>query len=232
MERGDDARDEVPRHAREGRGLRPAGPARGREPPARPRPRGQHEHAARHAPDHRRAAGRGGHRDVPLQLPVHGARQGPRLAGRLHGDRPLGGRGGTRGRPRPPPPGRRPLLRRAHDFDGGLGIAARWRARPGLLLVPAPPARQAGHEAGRPPRGGHGPDALPQRDARRAGGPGPAQAGLQEARRAARRSTSLDTADHGFKILKKSRTSEEDVFVEMARVVREWAANLASRKPG
>ena len=34
----------------------------------------------------------------------------------------------------------------------------------------------------------------------------------------------LDTADHGYKILKKSRTSPEDVFVEMARVVREWAA--------
>jgi predicted alpha/beta-hydrolase family hydrolase len=33
----------------------------------------------------------------------------------------------------------------------------------------------------------------------------------------------LDTADHGFRILKRSRKSEEDVFVEMARVVREWA---------
>ncbi len=38
----------------------------------------------------------------------------------------------------------------------------------------------------------------------------------------------LDTADHGYKILKKSRTSSEDVFVEMARVVREWAASLTS----
>ena len=37
----------------------------------------------------------------------------------------------------------------------------------------------------------------------------------------------LDTADHGYKVLKKSRTSEEDVFVEMARVVRDWASNLA-----
>ena len=34
----------------------------------------------------------------------------------------------------------------------------------------------------------------------------------------------LDTADHGFKTLKRSRASEEDVFVEMARVVREWVA--------
>ncbi len=33
----------------------------------------------------------------------------------------------------------------------------------------------------------------------------------------------LDTADHGYKVLKKSRTSGEDVFVEIARVVRGWA---------
>lgn len=37
----------------------------------------------------------------------------------------------------------------------------------------------------------------------------------------------LDTADHGYKVLKKTRTSPEDVFVEMARVVREWAARRA-----
>ena len=36
----------------------------------------------------------------------------------------------------------------------------------------------------------------------------------------------LDTADHGYKVLKKSRTSTEDVFVEMARVVKEWVARL------
>jgi predicted alpha/beta-hydrolase family hydrolase len=36
----------------------------------------------------------------------------------------------------------------------------------------------------------------------------------------------LDTADHGYKILKRSRKSAEDVFVEMARLVREWAAGL------
>jgi predicted alpha/beta-hydrolase family hydrolase len=36
----------------------------------------------------------------------------------------------------------------------------------------------------------------------------------------------LDTADHGFKTLKRSRTSEEDVYAEMARVVREWASKL------
>ena len=36
----------------------------------------------------------------------------------------------------------------------------------------------------------------------------------------------LDTADHGYKVLKKSRASDEDVFVEMARVAREWAAGL------
>ncbi len=37
----------------------------------------------------------------------------------------------------------------------------------------------------------------------------------------------LDTADHGFRTLKRSRKSEEDVFVEMARVVRDWASRLA-----
>jgi uncharacterized protein len=36
----------------------------------------------------------------------------------------------------------------------------------------------------------------------------------------------LDTADHGFRILKRSRKSEEDVFVEMARIVREWSFRL------
>jgi uncharacterized protein len=36
----------------------------------------------------------------------------------------------------------------------------------------------------------------------------------------------LDTADHGFRTLKRSRKSEEDVFVEMARIVREWASGL------
>lgn len=39
----------------------------------------------------------------------------------------------------------------------------------------------------------------------------------------------LDTADHGFKVLKRSRASDEDVFVEMARVVREWAMKPARR---
>ena len=37
---------------------------------------------------------------------------------------------------------------------------------------------------------------------------------------------SLDTADHGFRTLKRSRKSEEDVFAEMARVVRDWASRL------
>src|SRR5215510_2556907 len=36
----------------------------------------------------------------------------------------------------------------------------------------------------------------------------------------------LDTADHGFRTLKRTRKSEEDVFVEMARVVRDWASKL------
>ncbi|VTT98827.1 alpha beta hydrolase : Alpha/beta hydrolase superfamily enzyme, predicted hydrolase OS=Singulisphaera acidiphila (strain ATCC BAA-1392 / DSM 18658 / VKM B-2454 / MOB10) GN=Sinac_0966 PE=4 SV=1: Abhydrolase_5 [Gemmataceae bacterium] len=40
----------------------------------------------------------------------------------------------------------------------------------------------------------------------------------------------LDTADHGYKVLRKSRTSNEDVFVEMARVVRGWATSLTGGK--
>ena len=36
----------------------------------------------------------------------------------------------------------------------------------------------------------------------------------------------LDTADHGFKILKRSRKTDEDVFVEMARVINEWVSEL------
>ena len=42
----------------------------------------------------------------------------------------------------------------------------------------------------------------------------------------------VDTADHGYKVLKKSRASDEDVFVEMARVARDWVAKLVIRKPG
>ena len=36
----------------------------------------------------------------------------------------------------------------------------------------------------------------------------------------------LDTADHSFKVLKKTRKSTEDVFTEAARVLREWAGAL------
>lgn len=36
----------------------------------------------------------------------------------------------------------------------------------------------------------------------------------------------LDTADHSFKILKRTRQSSEDVFAEMARVARDWADGL------
>ena len=32
----------------------------------------------------------------------------------------------------------------------------------------------------------------------------------------------LDTANHSYKILKKTRKSDEDVFAEMARVAKEW----------
>ena len=37
----------------------------------------------------------------------------------------------------------------------------------------------------------------------------------------------LDTADHSFKVLKRTRTSTEDVFDEAARVTAEWAAKLS-----
>ncbi len=37
----------------------------------------------------------------------------------------------------------------------------------------------------------------------------------------------LDTADHGFHTLKRSRASNEDVFVEMARVASNWANSLS-----
>jgi predicted alpha/beta-hydrolase family hydrolase len=36
----------------------------------------------------------------------------------------------------------------------------------------------------------------------------------------------LDTADHGFRTLKRTRESEEDVFVEMARILSAWARDL------
>jgi predicted alpha/beta-hydrolase family hydrolase len=36
----------------------------------------------------------------------------------------------------------------------------------------------------------------------------------------------LDTADHGFRVLKKSRKTEESVFDEMARVTREWLLQI------
>jgi len=39
----------------------------------------------------------------------------------------------------------------------------------------------------------------------------------------------LDTADHGFKVLKRSRQGGEDIFVEIARVVREWALTFKPR---
>jgi len=36
----------------------------------------------------------------------------------------------------------------------------------------------------------------------------------------------LDTADHGFRVQKRSRKTDEDVFVEMARVTRDWARQI------
>jgi predicted alpha/beta-hydrolase family hydrolase len=47
--------------------------------------------------------------------------------------------------------------------------------------------------------------------------------------RLGRRATlhAVETADHGYRVLKRSRAGDEDVFAEMARVVREWASGLA-----
>lgn len=40
----------------------------------------------------------------------------------------------------------------------------------------------------------------------------------------------VDTADHGFKPLKRTRTQEETVFGEMARVTREWVEAVVSSR--
>jgi len=37
----------------------------------------------------------------------------------------------------------------------------------------------------------------------------------------------IDTANHSYKVLKKTRASDEDVFVEIARVVRDWCDRFA-----
>jgi hypothetical protein len=36
----------------------------------------------------------------------------------------------------------------------------------------------------------------------------------------------LDTSDHGFRVLKRKRSTNEDVFAEMARTTAAWASNL------
>jgi predicted alpha/beta-hydrolase family hydrolase len=36
----------------------------------------------------------------------------------------------------------------------------------------------------------------------------------------------IDTADHSFKVLKRARQTDEDVFVEIARTARDWVTNL------
>jgi predicted alpha/beta-hydrolase family hydrolase len=38
----------------------------------------------------------------------------------------------------------------------------------------------------------------------------------------------IDTANHGYKVLKKTRQSTEDVFAEMARVTRDWIDDVLS----
>jgi hypothetical protein len=36
----------------------------------------------------------------------------------------------------------------------------------------------------------------------------------------------LETADHGYRVVKRGRKTDEDVFVEMARVARQWVSQL------
>jgi predicted alpha/beta-hydrolase family hydrolase len=36
----------------------------------------------------------------------------------------------------------------------------------------------------------------------------------------------IDTANHSYKVLKKTRQSDEDVLVEMARVLKDWTASM------
>jgi hypothetical protein len=36
----------------------------------------------------------------------------------------------------------------------------------------------------------------------------------------------LDTSDHGFRVLKRTRSTEEEVFAEMARVTAAWASSV------
>jgi len=38
----------------------------------------------------------------------------------------------------------------------------------------------------------------------------------------------VETADHSFKVLKRTRSTMEDPFVEMARVVRQWCDDLSN----
>ncbi len=130
------------------------------------------------------------------------------------------------GCPRPPAPGRRPLLRRAHDLHGRLGIAlsmafTAWSSSPSPCISPASRTRSVRTTSAAvtvPMLFLSGTrDELADLDL------------LQPVcKKLGKRATlhPLDTADHGFRTLKRSRKSEEDVFVEMARVVRDWASRL------
>ena len=68
----------------------------------------------------------------------------------------------AQGRSGPAALGGRPFLQWPHDVNGGVGISARRRERPGLLRLPTAPARQAGNQASRTPSSGDGPHALSQ----------------------------------------------------------------------
>ena len=167
-----------------------------------------------------------GHRDLPLQLPVLGARQGPRLR-RRSARRPSARRSRRRSEAAPD----LPLLAGGHSFGGRMTSTAASESPlegvRGLVFFSFPL-----HQPGKPEtkRADHlaavtvpmlflsgTRDELAEMDLLR---PVCEKLGGRATLHA------VDTADHGYKVLKRSRTSEEDVFVEMARVVREWAAGL------
>ena len=181
------------------------------------------EHAACHAAVDRRSPGRVSIATFRYNFPIR--RTAGRDGQRLH--ETIRSAVAAARKAAPDLPGGRPFLQRTHDLDGG--VESPLRAFTAGLLLPAP--RRAS----------------PRRNGPTTSRTSRCRCSSERTRRLAEldllrpvceklgsraRLHLLDTADHGYKILKKSRTSDEDVFVEMARVARDWAAKLVSRKPG
>ena len=156
------------------------------------------------------------HRDATIQLPLHGSRQEP--------DRSPRGRDrhhcrGVRCRPRAHD---LPLWLGGHSFGGRMASHAVLdrgleSCRADFLLVPPSPVGQPSHHSRSPPAVVAAADAFPFRALR----------DELASRELLEQVVSnlptaqlhwLDTADHGYHVLKRTRTSTEDVFEEMARV--------------